>query len=248
MMVAECLGGHAVFNVNFRKVTLEKGGLMFLFNDMLTLPESESDDFEIRYLSLDKGRSQDMFYTVNSAKFWNIVYSNPVIRTDSASRAIVDRLLDVCEMVVRDTGRAASESMLTSIASALLMKFQDMADNGQLSEDDGGSLSPAWKQVSDFFIMVNRHYMRHHSVSYYAERLSITSDYLNRLVRSVTGQNAKSCITETLIIAIKGMLKNTSLPIKMISDRLGFAESSYMCRVFRKATGLSPAEYRSRFM
>lgn len=54
------------------------------------------------------------------------------------------------------------------------------------------------------------------------------SDYLNEI------RTAKAC----------ELLENTDLSIAEISEKVGYSEHSYFCRVFKKATGKTPSGYR----
>ena len=42
----------------------------------------------------------------------------------------------------------------------------------------------------------------------------------------------------------KEYLTATDMPVKMISIDMHYDDSFYMCRFFRKMTGMSPAEFR----
>jgi LacI family transcriptional regulator len=44
----------------------------------------------------------------------------------------------------------------------------------------------------------------------------------------------------------KALLVGSSLPIKQVAAAAGFAGVPYLTRVFRRATGETPAEYRRR--
>ena len=43
------------------------------------------------------------------------------------------------------------------------------------------------------------------------------------------------------------LLKDTELPITQISDKIGFEDYNYFCRVFKKETGYSAKKYREKF-
>ena len=43
------------------------------------------------------------------------------------------------------------------------------------------------------------------------------------------------------------LLKDTELPITQISDKIGFEDYNYICRVFKKETGYSAKKYREKF-
>ena len=42
------------------------------------------------------------------------------------------------------------------------------------------------------------------------------------------------------------LLDTTDLSVKQIAERLHYDDPSYMCRIFRKHTGMSPIEYRNK--
>lgn len=45
----------------------------------------------------------------------------------------------------------------------------------------------------------------------------------------------------------KELLLFSSMSINEISEQIGFADSSYFSRIFRKYTGCSPSDWRKRF-
>ena len=45
----------------------------------------------------------------------------------------------------------------------------------------------------------------------------------------------------------KELLLFSSMSINEISEQIGFTDSSYFSRIFRKYTGYSPTSWRSRF-
>ena len=98
--------------------------------------------------------------------------------------------------------------------------------------------------ANDFLALLSRHYTRHHDVAFYADRLNITPNYLNIVVRRNFGTTAKEQIDILLGQVMKSMLETTDLSVKQIADRLNFSDPSYLCRVFRRLTGMSPLAWR----
>ena len=82
------------------------------------------------------------------------------------------------------------------------------------------------------------------SVDFYAKQLDITPNHLNKSVKTVTGKTAVTILNEMSIQEAKMQLKHTSLSISDIAFQLGFEDLSYFSRFFKKATGMSPMEYR----
>lgn len=63
-------------------------------------------------------------------------------------------------------------------------------------------------------------------------------------VKRVLGRTIYQEIQRVQIERVKELLLNTSAPLKQIASQAGFRYPEYMMRVFRLATGQTPAEYR----
>lgn len=100
--------------------------------------------------------------------------------------------------------------------------------------------------ASSFINIVGAELYRHHDVSYYADRLCITSNYLNKISHSSLGVNAGSYIQSRIIAEAKNLLDITDMNISQISNALGFNTSNYFIRMFKKHTGVTPSIYRSK--
>ena len=57
----------------------------------------------------------------------------------------------------------------------------------------------------------------------------------------------KEILDRQTVTEIKTYLVNTDVPVKSIADELHFEDVSYMCRYFRRMTGMSPMDYRKSF-
>jgi AraC family transcriptional activator of pobA len=86
------------------------------------------------------------------------------------------------------------------------------------------------------------------TVAKIAKALHVNSNYLNSVIKSLTGKTASAHIQEKLILEAKSFLLNTDLQITAIADKLGFENPPYFNRFFKKNTGLSPLGYRKQFV
>ena len=82
-------------------------------------------------------------------------------------------------------------------------------------------------------------------VTFYADRLCISTRYLSTIVRSIAHTTAKEFIDRSVILEIKMLLQSTDLSVQEIAYRLHFPDQSYLGRFFKKHTGESPTEYRN---
>jgi AraC-like DNA-binding protein len=100
------------------------------------------------------------------------------------------------------------------------------------------------RYVNEFMDLVNAHYLQQHSIRYYADRLSITPNYLNEVIKKTIGVNAKLYLQNRITQEAKRMLTHTDLTIASIAGALYFENVSYFVRFFRNQTQHTPLEYR----
>lgn len=98
--------------------------------------------------------------------------------------------------------------------------------------------------LNKFIQAVNAHIKEQHSVRYYADKLCITSNYLNEIVSSALNISAKQYIQNKVMDEAKRMLAYTDLPIAEIAFELNFSTVSYFARSFRQHTKETPLYYR----
>jgi two-component system response regulator YesN len=57
----------------------------------------------------------------------------------------------------------------------------------------------------------------------------------------------KQRLTGYRIEQAKDLLMHTELPVKEVSQRVGYLSESYFCKVFKESLGMTPLEYRHGF-
>lgn len=77
-----------------------------------------------------------------------------------------------------------------------------------------------------------------------AEHVQITPAYLSSLFKKYKGENLSSYLTDVRIDAACQLLQNTALPLKAISDKVGYSNQYYFSACFKKKTGMTPSAYR----
>lgn len=100
------------------------------------------------------------------------------------------------------------------------------------------------RHVCTFISLIDRHFKTAHNTAFYADKLCITPNYLNEIVRKAKGISAKVYIQNRIIREAKKQLVYTNLSVLQISDDLAFDSMSYFIRFFRNHTGLTPLQYR----
>lgn len=78
----------------------------------------------------------------------------------------------------------------------------------------------------------------------YAQHLALHVNYLNRMVKEVTGRPTTAHIVERIINEAKALLQHTDWNIADIAYALGFEYPSYFNNYFKRMTGTNPSSLR----
>lgn len=104
------------------------------------------------------------------------------------------------------------------------------------------------QRIEEIFIGFNRllplNFVEHHDIGFYADRLHITSDYLSRVVKRVTGRTVIDYINQMLLMEASFLLRTSKLSIAQIGQRLNFADAPSFTKFFSRQKGMTPKEYR----
>ncbi|MBR6431734.1 MAG: AraC family transcriptional regulator [Muribaculaceae bacterium] len=95
-----------------------------------------------------------------------------------------------------------------------------------------------------FYVLLQKNYIEHHNIGFYADALNITTTYLSRIVKSLSGRTVVGCIDEMLAVEAVWLLKSTSLTVAQIADRLNFSTSAAFNKFFKRMRGCNPLSVR----
>lgn len=100
--------------------------------------------------------------------------------------------------------------------------------------------------VKQFFSLLYQYGNEKHSIAFYAEKLSITPNWLSSVIKQKTGQTVNKWIMTAIIQNAKINLAYSDISVTALAGRLGFESNSDFSRVFKQYTQLSPSAYRSK--
>ncbi len=98
--------------------------------------------------------------------------------------------------------------------------------------------------IADILDYINMNYSANISLKTLAYRFSLSQAYLGQLVKRRTGMLFSDYINGIRIGRAKDMLVNSSLKENRISELVGYSDSNYFYRVFKKYVGVYPSEYK----
>lgn len=83
------------------------------------------------------------------------------------------------------------------------------------------------------------------SVKYFADRIHLSANYFGDLIKKETGKSAQEYIQFKLIERAKDLIVQSDNTMSEIAYTLGFAYPQHFSRLFKRATGMTPNEYRA---
>lgn len=95
-----------------------------------------------------------------------------------------------------------------------------------------------------FTRLVDEYFPDKSSVSFYAEKLSVSTKVLNAAVQKISNTSSIQMIQDRTMIEAKRLLLYTHDSIKEIAYRLNFKDSSYFTRFFLRNEKMTPKDFR----
>lgn len=92
---------------------------------------------------------------------------------------------------------------------------------------------------------IEKNYSKKITLNDIAEELHANSSYLSRLYKKESGQNLFDVILKKRVDKAKEYMETTDKKIYEISQAVGFDDTGYFSRIFKRYTGVSPKEYQS---
>ena len=128
---------------------------------------------------------------------------------------------------------------------ALLEREVNVASSAQSKEAFAGKVPTRGEEyyISQFQQLASTYFITEHQVEFYASRLFITSNYLNKIVRQSLGKSTKQYLAQMLMNEAKRMLSYTTLSVNEIAMELHL-EPAYFVKWFRQGNGVTPLQYR----
>ena len=93
---------------------------------------------------------------------------------------------------------------------------------------------------------IDRNYKKDISAKDVAGILGYSDVYFSKVFKQLFDDNFINYLTKIRIDRAKVLLKDVSFNIKEVGKSVGYADSNYFTKVFKRSVGMSPSEYRSK--
>ncbi|MDE7414074.1 MAG: helix-turn-helix domain-containing protein [Muribaculaceae bacterium] len=205
------------------------------------MPRNISDDFVASVIVMSRRFEENLFLILaDSPLYIAMTKYNVVSIPEEVSAKVPDFIANLNSILSDKPNPYGGEALVLETGSFLfrsLYKCYESFAEEAISGND--------RITNRFMNMVQEHYKEERFLDYYASGLEITPKHLSRTIKKNTGYSAVEWIERFVILEAKVLLKSTNLNIQQIADELNFTSQSFFGKYFKKATGLSPKEYRN---
>ena len=241
-LILHVLKGTARINCNFEIIEEQPGSVVLFHPGDIIKVERRSSDFEVEILAIS---SFIQLAALNQLEGVNVDalrrnYVFDMSEISSAASGLVKVIrpsIDVCsprEIYFVSVMQLRSFYMLCQV---MLRRNGIMLDEFKTHADE---LFFRFRQL------LSKHYRESRSVSFYADKLAITTRYLTNVVQSHYHRSPKEAIDIYTVMQLRLDLLQTDITLTDLADRYHFSSLSFFSDYFRRNAGITPQEYRQQ--
>ncbi|WP_428070285.1 AraC family transcriptional regulator [Chryseobacterium gambrini] len=227
-------------NIDFKPFSISADTLFFISPGQLHLFE-EWENIEGFVILFTEQFFLQIFQNKNilfELSYLDNLYENPFLQLKNEDKKALEPIVD---LLYQDANN--SEQNNESIQALLLILLRRIQKIITTKNNQNNSKHQVviFKQFKN---LVELNFAKNLSVSEYASQLNISTHQLNAFVKTICGKTTTEIIRERIILEAQQLLYFSELTVSQIADHLGFEDSSYFARYFKKKVGLSPQDFK----
>ena len=106
---------------------------------------------------------------------------------------------------------------------------------------DAGKRQDVIRQIKDY---IGAHYTKEISLNELAGKFFLNPYYLSQMFKKKTGMTYQSYVTSLRVEKAKQLFREKDYKVYEVCEMVGYSDTAYFSRVFEKAEGCKPSEYR----
>lgn len=234
-----CTKGEFRLKINLEEYKVTAPTLITLMPGQIIEYLESSSDLQLYAIALSK-RFIDMINIPGWQQQYMEMYNNPLHPLDEQAL----RAIHIFYTILYHAASNTENPFRLQVIENLIRVFYYGGVSNLHQHSEGTPLSKN-SIVRRFMELVQEHYREERLIGFYADKLCITPKYLSKLVKENTGRSAGDWIENHVILEARAMLQSSDMTIQQIAASLNFPNQSFFGKYFKRATGLSPKQYRN---
>lgn len=232
-----CIKGELSIKINLEEYNVTSPSLVTIMPGQIIEFMDASEPIELYAIALSR-RFIDMINIPGWQQQYMTMYNNPI---HTLSTQELRALYIFYTMLYSAAANTENPFRLQVIENLIRVFYYGGVSSFPRTNKSAASTNTI---VQRFMELVQEHYTQQRLISFYADKLCITPKYLSKLVKENTGLAASDWIERHVILEARAMLQSSEMTIQQIASALNFPNQSFFGKYFKRATGLSPKQYR----
>lgn len=236
-VISVCISGYCRIKVNLQEYEIDSPMLVTLMPGQIVETMETSANFQAYTISLSK-RFLDMINIPGWQQKYLSMYNNPALPLNEEHLTMTRFFFGILHRAAANSNNPFRLQVIENLIRVFYY--------GGISCNEQPATQVVYKNsiVERFLELVHENYRTERMIGFYADRICVTPKYLSKLVKEHTGRSAGEWIESHVILDARAMLQSSDMTIQQIASSLNFPNQSFFGKYFKRATGLSPKEYR----
>ena len=237
-----CTKGECSINVHLDNYQMKKNSLAIIFPGLFFQIIEKSNDCRFVFLafSADLIHSSRLFSF--SIEFTPYIFEQPVLNLSPKAGKLVEDYFMLFVRAKQLAPKMFNREQATVAYTQLILGVGGLFSKDSVKEKKRNREQAIIKTLIRLLI---DEYKNERSISFYADKMHLTAQYLSCTIKKMTGKTLTDIISNLVIHDAKAKLRSTELSIQEISDSLNFSDISSFGKYFKRYTGLNPSQYRN---
>lgn len=236
-VISVCISGFCRIKINLQEYEIDSPMLLTLMPRQIIETLEASANFQAYTILLSK-RFLEMINIPGWQQKYLSMYNNPATPLNEEHLATTRFFFSILHSAAANSDNPFRLQVIENLIRVFYY--------GGISGNEPTTTHKVYKNsiVERFLELVHENYRTERMIGFYADRICVTPKYLSKLVKEHTGRSAGEWIENHVILDARTMLQSSDMTIQQIAASLNFPNQSFFGKYFKRATGLSPKEYR----
>ena len=239
---AYCYEGVCTFTYNGNTLRMEKGDCAIIRRGDLVSSTMHSEDcrIDVIYVTPEFIEISTPPHSNYGMKGSLALFNNPIMHLTPEQQQVCALDFDFIKRRLSLTAHNFLRDAMINAIQCMIIDFFDF--HTTLYGND--KLSSHYTNLMNRFmgLLDNGDYRQHRDISYYADKLFVTSKHLSEVSKRVSGFPATYWINRYTILDISRHLRNRRETLAQLSELYGFSSPSYFSQYVQKYLGVNPID------
>ncbi|MDR1357539.1 MAG: helix-turn-helix domain-containing protein, partial [Tannerellaceae bacterium] len=234
LVIVMVVRGSVRISIDYIPYTVSANHLLMVMPTHIFQMAESSNDLKTKALIISKNLMDDYHLNTPTPKLtaYMQLRKNPCLPMAPEETAHVEKcFMMLAEKIHLRTHAFHHEVMQNSVVAFVLELANILI--GKTETFSRSVFSRKEEIMNQFLQLLFMHVREQHLVTFYADKLCITPQYLSIILKEITGKPANKWIDDALIIESKVLLKTPQTTVQQVADALNFSDQSTFGKFFK---------------